>query len=371
MRPPVRVWVWTAAALALVVVAALLWRGSDAAATDSTTAGPAGVPSGRPAAALSAAWTAPTTVPGPAPRAAVHAGRVVVADQHGVRALDVGTGDEAWRYSRANARLCDWTLAGSLVVAVFRTEDRCDEALALSAETGVRGWTRNVNFRGDMTLSSTDGIVLAASPTGVATLDPVANTLRWRQAATEGCRIEDADVGEAGAVVLQRCPASWQVQLFDGDEGSPRWTRDVADGTTLAGVDRAVVLSGDAGVQLLSGSDGSPLGPPVAPPAEQVLAAGFGEIALVLAEGILTAVDQATGEARWRVPAIGLPASPAERRLLSGVPVPESGRLVLRDLATGAELARSGAPGLRAGGLTTLAGSVVVAQLPDRVIAYR
>ena len=42
-RPPLRVWIWTAATVALVVVAALLWRGSDAAATESTTAAPAGV----------------------------------------------------------------------------------------------------------------------------------------------------------------------------------------------------------------------------------------------------------------------------------------------------------------------------------------
>jgi hypothetical protein len=50
-RPPLRVWVWIAASVALVVVATLLWRGSDAAATESTTAAPAGVPVGAPAGA--------------------------------------------------------------------------------------------------------------------------------------------------------------------------------------------------------------------------------------------------------------------------------------------------------------------------------
>src|SRR3954454_1207897 len=98
MRPPLRVWVWTAAALALLVVAALLWRGSDAAATDSTTAAPADVPSGTPAGAVSAAWTAPTTASGDRTRATVDDGRVVVGDGHGVRTLDVVTGEEAWRY---------------------------------------------------------------------------------------------------------------------------------------------------------------------------------------------------------------------------------------------------------------------------------
>src|SRR3954467_9869421 len=103
MRPPLRVWVWTAAALALVVVAALLWRGSDAAATDSTTAAPADVPSGPAAGAAPASGTAPTTAAGGAPRATVDGGRVVVGDGHGVRALDVVTGEEAWHYTRANA----------------------------------------------------------------------------------------------------------------------------------------------------------------------------------------------------------------------------------------------------------------------------
>ncbi len=47
------------------------------------------------------------------------------------------------------------------------------------------------------------------------------------------------------------------------------------------------------------------------------------------------------------------------------------GAVVVRDLATGTELGRSAATGLRPGGLATLAGPVVVLSLPDRVIAFR
>ncbi|TFV54931.1 hypothetical protein E4P41_18095 [Geodermatophilus sp. DF01-2] len=374
MRPPLRVWVWTAAALALVVVAALLWRGSDAAATESTTAEPAAVPEGTPAGSVSAVWTAPTTPTDGAPRSTVDGGRVVVAGEHGVRALAVGTGDEGWRYTRANAQLCDWTVVGGLVIAVFRTEDRCDEAVALSVDTGVRAWTRNLDLRPDMVLSSTDGIVLVASPTGVVTLDPVGDNIRWRQAPGDGCSIEDADVGGAGVAVLQRCTASLQVRLFDGYDGTPLWTRDVTDGTTLAGVEQAVVLGGDAGVQLLAGADGAPLGPPVAPATEDVRVTGVGTTALVLADGTLAAVDQGTGAVRWRTAAVGLPFGPVERALApegTSIPVPESDAVVLRDLATGEELSRSATTGLRAGGLLAVAGPVVVNQLPDRVVAYR
>src|SRR5690242_10536000 len=139
--PPLRVWVWTAATVALVVVAALLWRGSDAAATESTTSAPADVPSGTPAGAVSAAWSAAGD---PAPERVVESGRVILGSPHGVRALDVATGAEAWHYTRSNARLCGVTVTDGVAVAVFRTANRCDEGVALDAGTGVRRWTRNM-----------------------------------------------------------------------------------------------------------------------------------------------------------------------------------------------------------------------------------
>ena len=83
MRPPVRVWVWAAATLALVVVAALLWRNSDAAATQSTTAAPAGVPEGTPADAVSLAWEDGAPPAGNV----VEGGRVVLRSAHGVSAV--------------------------------------------------------------------------------------------------------------------------------------------------------------------------------------------------------------------------------------------------------------------------------------------
>jgi hypothetical protein len=94
----------------------------------------------------------------------------------------------------------------------------------------------------------------------------------------------------------------------------------------------------------------------------------------VWADGTLTVVDQGTGAVSWRTPATGLPAGTADRGLLAAgtsVAVPEGDAVVLRDLATGDELQRIGTPGLDAGGLVTVAGPVVVHQLPDRVTAHR
>jgi hypothetical protein len=75
----------------------------------------------------------------------------------------------------------------------------------------------------------------------------------------------------------------------------------------------------------------------------------------------------------WRTPATGLPVGTVDRALLAAgtsVPVPEGDVVVLRDLATGEELQRVETPPLPAGGLLTVAGPVVVQQLPDRVLAY-
>ncbi|HEX2072998.1 MAG TPA: PQQ-binding-like beta-propeller repeat protein [Geodermatophilus sp.] len=380
MRPPLRVWIWTAATVALALVAALLWRGSDAAATDSTTAPPADVPAGTPAGGVSAAWSVEG---GPVPRKVVEGGRVVVGSEHGVRAHDPVTGGEAWHYLRANALLCDLTAVDGVVVAVFRTEDRCDEAVALDAATGVRAWTRNVNFRPDMTLQSAPGVALAAAPTGVVTLDPRGNNIRWRYAAPAGCRLDGADVGAAGVAVLQRCGGSpaRQLRLLDGQQGSPRWTRDVAvpdvGGVSLGPVDQAVtVVAGDR-LEVFAGSDGAPLNAlplPAEDPGAPVLHTTVGSTALVWTRGTVWALDRPTGSLLWQVPARGVPSAPADKTAQPGgtpVVVPEADGLALRDARTGAELGRLAAPDLPSGGLATVLGPVVVYRLPGEVRGYR
>src|SRR4051794_22732462 len=115
--PPLRVWVWTAATVALAVVATMLWRGSDAAATQSSTADPAGVPLGTPAGRVSQLWSAESD---PMPDDVVEEGRIVLAGPHGVRAVDPLTGDEVWHYTRSNARLCGVAVTNGVAVTVFR-----------------------------------------------------------------------------------------------------------------------------------------------------------------------------------------------------------------------------------------------------------
>jgi outer membrane protein assembly factor BamB len=373
-RPPLRVWAWTAATLALVVVAALLWRGSDAAATDSTTAAPAGVPEGTPAGAVSEAWAQDGD---PLPADVVESGRVIVGSAHGIHALDPDTGEEAWHYTRANARLCGMTAVNGVVVAVFRTANRCDEALSLQAGTGVRAWTRNVNFRADATLTSTDRIVLASSPTGIATLDPTGNTLRWRYAPPEGCRIEDAAAGSAGIALLQTCDgsAAMQLRLLDGFDGTAHWERDVpageGAGIRLLGADQLLSLVVGDEVQAVAAEDGTVLRRlPLSGAEPQQLTAGG--VVLLWMDGTLTALDPAGATELWRTPARGLPSAPvAVAPSPAPLLVPEDDGFVHRDPLTGARRGISAAADVPEGGTASGVGPVVVYRLPDRVLAYR
>jgi outer membrane protein assembly factor BamB len=373
--PPLRVWVWTAATLALIVAAALLWRGSDAAATQSSTAAPAGVPLGAPAGRVSQVWSAASD---PMPGDVVEKGRVVVAGAHGVRGLDPLTGDEAWHYTRSNARLCGLAVTNGVVVTVFRTEDRCDEVTALDADTGVRRYTRNVNFRGDATISAADSIVLAASRSGVVTLDPVNDNIRWRYEPPERCRILDAEAGSVGIAVLQRCSGSAAVQLriLDGFSGKARWSRDLPDVTDedvgLLSADRLVGVRVDDEVQLLGAQEGEHLGTVAVAPDARMTSVGVAE--LLLTDGTLSAFDPTSGKRLWDVPAVGLPAAPIGGKEMSDggvLLVPEAAGFVPRNALTGKP---AGDPSVvddvPADGVVSGVGRVVVVQLADRVIAY-
>jgi len=373
--PPLRVWVWTAATVALVVVAALLWRGSDAAATESTTAAPADVPTGTPAGAVSEAWT---TDGGPLPESVVESGRVIVGGPHGLRALDPLTGDEAWHYTRSNARLCGLTATNGVAVAVFATENRCDEAVALNAGTGVRAWTRSILLRGDAQLDSTDRIVLATSPTGLVTLDPTGNNIRWRYAAPDGCRITDSDVGSSGVAVLQQCGDAVQLRLLDGFTGDGHWTRDLPAADVaeirLLGADRLLgVLVGDE-VQALSADDGALRQRlPADADAQQL---SFGAVALFRTGDALSALDATSGALLWEAPAVGLPSAPViDKEQDAATPglllVPDEDGFAHRDPPTGEELDRSAVDGLQPGGVAEGVGPVVVYRLADQVLGYR
>jgi outer membrane protein assembly factor BamB len=370
------VWVWVAATAALVVLAAVLWRGSDAAATTSTTAEPAGAPLGTPAGALAKEWSEPGD---PVPEQVVESHRVLLAGEHGVRALEPLGGQEVWRYTRSNARLCDVAVTDGVAVAVFRTEDRCDEAVALDADTGVRAWTRNVGFAGDVVLEATDGIVLAVAEGSVVTLDPVNDNIRWRYEAPERCRILTAEAGDAGVALLQRCAGSSAVQLrlLDGMGGQARWSRDLpaapGQDLRLLGADRVLGVGVGREVQLLDGDDGAVL--ETVPGGAGALMTSVGVAVLLLADGTVHAYDASSGARLWQAAALGLPAPAQLQKQGDGagaVLLPEASGFVPRDALTGEQRGEpSAVAGLEPGGVATVVGPVVVHRLDDGVVVYR
>ncbi|MGY2081579.1 outer membrane protein assembly factor BamB family protein [Modestobacter sp. SYSU DS0657] len=381
-RPPLRVWVWTAVTLVVAAVAVSLWLTSDVAATSSTTAPPASVADQAPAGALTAAWSAPTRADLRGP--VVTSGRVLVTDEHGVALLDPATGTEAWHYRRSNAQLCDATAVDGLVIVAFRTTSRCNELTALTAATGERAWYRNVRFRTDVDLTSTEQVLLASTPTGIVTIDPTGDNTRWRVSPADGCRFVDADAGSTGVAVLQRCGegSPLQVLLYDGLGGGLTWTRELDTGPAtarLAGADRLVdVVVGDT-VTVLDPADGATLRVLDLPPlptgadvrSEPLLQAGVEDVALLWARGTLLALDQGTGEPRWSRPALGLPAAVGSSPV-TDVLVPEDGAFVRRALADGAELGRSAVGGeVPSGGRTAVVGPTVVVATPGEVRAFR
>lgn len=369
-----RVWVWTAVTVAVVVVAVLAWRGSDAAATSSTTAQAAVPAGGSPAAQVAQAWSAP--LDGGGPGAAVESGRVLVPAADGVAMVDPATGAEAWHYTRSGARLCGATAVDELVVVLFSTGGRCNELTALRAGTGERLWYRSVGFRADATLTSTDRIVLATSPTGLATVDPTGNNIRWHRPAAEGCRLTSSAAGSTGVAAVQECAdGSVQVLLLDGFDGTLLWTRDLG-GTParLAGADGLVdAVVGDQ-LQVLSPADGTTL-QSVALPAGAgdgpLLQTATGTTALVWAGGTTYAQDTATGALRWSLPSTGLPSTATDKTTVTSVLVPEQGAFVVRDLVTGTELSRSTTTDdVPAAGRATAVGPTVVVTAPDEVAAF-
>jgi outer membrane protein assembly factor BamB len=325
---------------------------------------------------VSRAWSAT----GDQPVTVVAGGRVLMGTPHGVRALDPVSGAEVWHYTRSNARVCGLTVVDDLVVAVYRTADRCNEVVALRAATGVRAWTRNLNLRPDATLTSTDRIVLAISPTGLLTLDPVGDNVRWRYRPPAGCALLGAMAGQSGVAVLQRCgsDAPVQLRLLDGFAGTTHWSRDVVapSGTIprLIDADQLIGVQVGQDLRLLAGNDGSGVRTLPVRGADLATEQQAGSTALVLIGQKLTALDDRTGRTRWEQPAVGLPGPPQPSTGSPGpaiVVVPDAGGFTRRNLDSGAELGSSAVRGLPAGGTATRVGATIVYRLPDRALAYR
>ncbi len=385
-RPSWPALTWLGVLLVALVAGTVLAVQSDSANTDVRTAADAPKGFAGPLAdRLSSLWSSDATVDD---QRTVASNTVITSSAHGVRGLDPQTGGERWHYLRSNATMCDLTVLDDVVVAIFRTTGRCNEAVALEAGSGVRRWYRNVGFSDRLSLFGSGTAAVASTPDGIAVLDAVGNAIRWRYNPPQGCELASIAVGVNGVVVLESCTTgtTWLAE-FDLYSGDQQWRVAPPPGeVSVLGADGVVSLLVGRELLILSVRDGSLLANPgavadsglVESPSSAVTmfagqAAGRGT-PLVYLSGTLYAIDPASGAQLWSVTADGLPADNGD----AGIVVFEAGDAVTRDPLTGRELSRSDlleSAGSAEGGLEGLtrierAGQVLVADTDDGLIAY-
>lgn len=149
-----------AVALTALLVAGVVWLGSDAR---GTTSSPAQSPLPTPETASTVPptfreiWRASspaTTTP------VVAGGAVVAAGDDAVNGLDPASGNVAWSYSR-DAALCGITEAWGSAVVVYRDDRGCSQVTELDGSTGSREAQRTSDAD-DRTILATDGTYVTA-----------------------------------------------------------------------------------------------------------------------------------------------------------------------------------------------------------------
>ncbi|MDT5173429.1 MAG: hypothetical protein QOG37_680 [Mycobacterium sp.] len=211
-------------AVAIALVAALIWWTSDARATVSRpAAAPVPVPTQARAvpATLHELWTAPspdTRVP------VVVGGTVATAGGREVQGRDPGTGQPLWSYSR-DTDLCGVTSIYHYAVAVYRDDRGCGQVSTIDGTTGQRGPARS-SYADPRVRLSTDGTtVLSAGSTRLemwrsdmvrmmsygetdARVKPSARGLH------SGCTLESATASSSAVAVLEACANQADVRLI-------------------------------------------------------------------------------------------------------------------------------------------------------------
>lgn len=312
--PPRRVLVWVVVLVVAAIVLGVLWFGSDYHNTSLRTAAsdPGAPADAEPADTVTARWFQES---GPSAADPVEDGSVIVGGPHGLRGLDPRTGEERWHYLRSTALLCDWTAEDGVVVAVFRTADNCDEALALDAGTGARVWYRNVSLSTGVSLASTNQLTVASTDTGLTTFGTTSNGLRWRYDPPGDCRIADSLPGDTGVAVTLDCAGATSLVLLDGFTGKQRWSGVLPPGPArVLTADAAVAVLGldSAGSLNVFGRDGEAL-VTIAEPAlvastdVQPGAQLYGDLLAVFTGTTLVGVDTAAGGIAWVSRAITQP----------------------------------------------------------------
>lgn len=263
---PFRLGAWVMVlGLAIAGMVAIVSRGSASETVHTYSDTPIATPAGTPARQLHkvATYQGDATVVG---------GAVVIETDKGARGLDARSGKQVWSYERSDLLVCARGYSETRVFLVYGDGDQCDEAIALEARTGKRGWQRTIESGGANTITFGPNSMISVGPQKLIAYEQVSGFERFTLAPNEeptdkrtdaaassgGCVFVSASAGRI-VNVLQKCrtlaDAPWTFTLLaeDAYDGKARET-----GRTALGLaDPQLIASFTNGAALLA--DGTTL----------------------------------------------------------------------------------------------------------------
>jgi outer membrane protein assembly factor BamB len=203
----------------------------------------------------------------------------------GVEGVDATNGEPRWSFRRASALAIDPTGATAFVATDARIS-------AVSVMDGSERWSRAIRLNDRTMAHLIDGVLVVSADLGSAkgsemiAIDAATGDTRWE--ASVACAVGPAAEGR----IFTWCGPSGKnegeaVTAWSAVDGTVLWTH-AFDGFTVGGSAGAGVLMASS-LRCVSGCEGD----------------AFGRY-----EGILTALDAATGQARWTLPASGSSVPP-------------------------------------------------------------
>ncbi|MET8878294.1 hypothetical protein [Nocardia sp. NPDC004604] len=204
-----------AIAVVVVIAAVVVWARSDARGTESVTAEH---PVSTPAAAdqvptsLHELWHAADPA---ANRALVAAGTVVTGADGTVTGHDPRTGADLWHYRR-DLSLCGVESQFGTVIAVYKDQRGCSQAILLAGEDGARRTARSSYMDPAVQLSVDGTYVLAQGPRRLEMWrSDLVRTIEYgyvdapvnvKTQPRKGCKLLSSSSSSTRLAVLERCP---------------------------------------------------------------------------------------------------------------------------------------------------------------------
>lgn len=138
-------------------------------------------------------------------------GTVVTYNTDSVRGRSAETGAVTWSYTRDDRTVCTAAQIGGVTLAVFELDGDCTQVTAVDSETGARKWTRTLDKDGQPLLGHPayqvgEYTLMLTTPTVIYAVDPASGLDRW-VFGQQGCTINSAVLGSAGALISQNCAA--------------------------------------------------------------------------------------------------------------------------------------------------------------------